>query len=336
MSNNYSQNQSRSTHRSYGNKQHKTMLLNKERKFLISQFPNIKPFYEKTLHNKVDITNRFYISIPLGKKYFIWFTYLNGRPVCVHLNYVFKTRSFQEIKVIACNFDPILCIGTGTILYGTHTTLSNKNVFNIENIFYYKNKKVLFETQYIKFSIIGDILKQHIASKIYLKHEYLFKIPIITTSYKTMKSKLEKLPYSIYCIQHRSWTENIYLNERVEINKTQEAVFVVEADIQPDVYRLYCKEMDDLVNIGYAYIGNIKTSQFMNKLFRCIRENDDIDLIEESEDEDCFEDTRLNKFMLNKTYNMECRFNKKYNKWEPIKLTSKPASLTQELMFIEK
>jgi hypothetical protein len=151
-----------------------------------------------------------------------------------------------------------------------------------------------------------------------------------------MKAKLEKLPYSIYCIQHRSWTENIYLNERVEINKTQEAVFLVEADIQPDVYRLYCKEMDDLVNIGYAYVGNIKTSQFMNKLFRCIRENDDIDLIEESDDEDCFEDTRLNKFMLNKTCNMECRFNKKYNKWEPIKLTSKPTSLAQELMFIEK
>jgi len=322
--------------RSYRNHSTSSTLLNKERKFLISQFPNIKPFYEKTLHNKVDIKNRFYISIPMGKKYFIWFTYLNGRPVCVHLNYVFKSRSFQEIKIIACNFDPVLCVGNGTILFGTHLLLNGKNIFNIENIFYYKNKKILFETQYLKFSIINTLLKCNIAPKIYLKHEYVFKVPIITTCYKTMKSKLEKLPYRIYCIQHRSWTENIYLNERVEINKTQEAVFTIEADIQTDVYRLYCKGTDDLVNIGYAYIGNIKTSHFMNKLFRHIRENDNIDLIEESEDEDYFEDTRLNKFMLHKSYNMECIFNKKYNKWEPIKLTNKPISNAQDMMFIEK
>ena len=28
------------------------MLLNKERKYLISKFPKVKPFYEKTLHNR--------------------------------------------------------------------------------------------------------------------------------------------------------------------------------------------------------------------------------------------------------------------------------------------
>ena len=313
-----------------------SLLSNKDRKQLMSEFPNIKPFYEKTLHNKVDINDRFYISIPMGKKLFIWFTYLNERPACIQLNYVFKTRSFQEIKVINCNFDPTLCVGKGTILYGTHVLLNYRNLFNIENIFYYKNKKVVFETQYIKFNIIETMLKQSISSNIYLKHEFMFKVPLITTCYKTIKSKLEKLPYNVYCIQHRSWTQNIYLNEKINVDRTQKAIFTVEAELNTDVYSLYCKHNDDLVNIGYAYIGNIKTSKFMNKLFRCIRENDNIDLIEESEDEDCFEDMRLNKFMLNKTYDMECIFNNKYKKWEPVKISNQPISEKQDLMFIEK
>jgi hypothetical protein len=317
-------------------KSQKSLLLNKERKYLISQFPNVKPFYEKTLHNKVDIKNRFYISIPMGRKYFIWFTYLNGKPVCISLSYMFKTRSFHQIKQISCNFDPVLSIGTGTILYGTHILIKNKNVFNIENVFYYKNKKMMFESQYNKFTIIHNILKSHLSSKIYLKHEYLFKVPLISNSYKSIYSKIHKLPYSIYCIQHRSWTENIYINEKVEINKIDCATFRITAEVNTDIYNLFCLEKENLVNVGYAYIGNIKTSKFMNKLFRCIRENDDIDLIEESEDEECFEDMRLDKFILNKSYNIECIFNKKFNKWEPVKLSNNPIIQKQELMFFEK
>ena len=74
----------------------------------------------------------------------------------------------------------------------------------------------------------------------------------------------------------------------------------------------------------------------MNKLFRCIRENDNIDLIEESEDEDDFEDTRNNKFLLNTTYSIRCMFNNKYKKWEPIKTTNEPITKKQELLFLEK
>ena len=95
-------------------------------------------------------------------------------------------------------------------------------------------------------------------------------------------------------------------------------------------------DKDNLVNIGYAYIGNIKTSIFMNKLFRSIRENNDIDLIEESEDEETFEDISSDKFILGNTYNIKCVYNKKYKKWEPIQLTNEPITSKQELLFLEK
>ena len=109
------------------------MLSNKERKYLLTQFPKVKPFYEKTLHNKVNTNdkNTFYVIIPNGRKYFIWFTYLNGKPICVSLSYVFKTRTDQQIQVIKCNFDNRLCTGNGTILYGTHVLLKKYNLFSI-------------------------------------------------------------------------------------------------------------------------------------------------------------------------------------------------------------
>jgi hypothetical protein len=312
------------------------MLLNKERKYLISQFPKIKPFYEKTLHNKVDVKNRFYVVIPTGKKFFIWFTYLNGRPVCVSLNYLFKTKNIQHIKIIPCNFDPILCSGIGTILYGTHVLLQGNNIFSVENIFYYKNKRILFESQYNKLNLICRILNQHLSHNIYLKQEYLFKLPIINDSHKSILSKLDKLPYNIYCIQHRSWTENIYLNEKITVRKIHYAVFSISSERQTDIYTLFCDNKGDLENVGYAYVGNIKTSKFMNKLFRRIRENDDIDLIEESEDEDTFENTSDDKFILNKTHNIRCVYNKKFKKWEPLKLTEEPVTKKEELIFLEK
>lgn len=74
----------------------------------------------------------------------------------------------------------------------------------------------------------------------------------------------------------------------------------------------------------------------MNKLFRCIRENNDIDLIEESEDEDTFEDIAADKFILGKTHNVKCVYNKKYKKWEPIQITNDSVTTKQELLFLEK
>ena len=312
------------------------MLLNKERKYLISKFPKVKPFYEKTLHNKVDNKNRFYVVIPTGRKYFIWFTTLNNKPVCVSLSYVFKTKMIQKLKIIKCNFDPLLAFGNGTILYGTHVMLKKHNLFSVENIFYYKNKRVLFETQFIKFSIIKQILSNYISNKIYLNNEYLFKIPIINTSHRSILSKLKKLPYNVYCVQHRSWIDNEYLNEKITFEINQKAIFSVKAEIETDVYSLRCMDKDNLVNVGHAYIGNIKTSIFMNKLFRSIRENNDIDLIEESEDEETFEDISSDKFILGNTHNIKCVYNKKYKKWEPIQLTNEPITSKQELLFLEK
>ena len=75
-------------------------------------------------------------------------------------------------------------------------------------------------------------------------------------------------------------------------------VFLVTADIQFDIYHLfvYGKESKQIY-YNVAYIPNYKTSVFMNKIFRKIRENDNLDYIEESEDEDDFENMDEDKYV---------------------------------------
>jgi hypothetical protein len=60
----------------------------------------------------------------------------------------------------------------------------------------------------------------------------------------------------------------------------------------------------------------------MNRLYRNITENERLDTMEESEDEDDFENTEPDKYVtLSKEYKMVCRFNKRFCKWVPVEVT---------------
>jgi hypothetical protein len=59
----------------------------------------------------------------------------------------------------------------------------------------------------------------------------------------------------------------------------------------------------------------------MNSLFRTIKENTNLDLLEESDDEEEFENNSDSKFVdLNKSYIMKCVFLKRFRKWQPIEV----------------
>jgi hypothetical protein len=72
---------------------------------------------------------------------------------------------------------------------------------------------------------------------------------------------------------------------------------------------------------GVAGIPNYKTSVFMNSLFRKIKENINLDYIEESDDEAEFEDMTEDKFVdIQKVLLMECTFHMKFKKWVPMRI----------------
>ena len=96
----------------------------------------------------------------------------------------------------------------------------------------------------------------------------------------------------------------------------KEAVFIVKPEIQNDIYSLY---YEDDTFFSTAYIPDYATSVMMNKLFRVIKENNNLDALEESDDEEEFQDEKPDRFVhLNKSYKMVCAFNYKFKKWYPV------------------
>lgn len=104
------------------------------------------------------------------------------------------------------------------------------------------------------------------------------------------------------------------------------AVFQVKPDIQNDIYYLYCYDniSQSLVYYNIACIPDFKTSVMMNKLFRNIKENDNLDFLEESDNEDEFENEKEDRFVyLDREFNMVCSYNYKFKKWVPLKISNK-------------
>ena len=59
----------------------------------------------------------------------------------------------------------------------------------------------------------------------------------------------------------------------------------------------------------------------MNGLFRNIRENKNLDFIEESDDEDDFQNLNEDKYVdMKKTILIECVFDRKFKKWTPMRV----------------
>ena len=59
----------------------------------------------------------------------------------------------------------------------------------------------------------------------------------------------------------------------------------------------------------------------MNRLFRNIKENENLDSLQESDDEEEFENDRLDKFVdLTKEIKMVCFLNMKFKRWVPTRV----------------
>jgi hypothetical protein len=71
----------------------------------------------------------------------------------------------------------------------------------------------------------------------------------------------------------------------------------------------------------YIFIPNYQISVWMNSLFRNIKENQHLDYIEDSEDEEEFENINEDKYVhLDRMLKIECSFHWKFKRWVPIKI----------------
>ena len=306
------------------------MLTHEEKEYILQSFPNIKLSYETIAHKKVYKYNLSMI-IPEGKKCFIWFTSYKEKMSCYILELDAKNRKYiRNIKIANSCFSTSLCYGT--IFYGTLFYHMNSSFFSIEDIFAYKGKDISNMNIIEKINKICYILKNDIKQVAYNNYFLVFGLPVIAksnddleNSLKTIQYKLSAIKYytfsktnSYYLLPFEDYTEDRKIERKYE-KPTNGKIFVCKPDMQNDIYHLYTQDNE---YVGLAAIPDYKTSIMMNNLFRVIKENIDLDALEESDDEEEFENANLDKFVyLDKSYKMICNYNNKFKKWVPIKIT---------------
>jgi hypothetical protein len=274
----------------------------------------------------------------------MWFSFCAAGDVAYLLD-LDKDRRIVKSSVVPLHFDQSLALGT--VLYGV--LLQETNTFIIEDIYYYRGIPMQYLTTGEKLYYVHDLLQKYMPSG-----SVSLALPALWFNNAREPEKLDesKIPYLVHHVQYRSLTSivpflNCVIARKPAVDKEvdakivmrpvsnivpdykkpqyrQKALFRVKADIQFDIYNLYVYGRNKSFEYyDVAYIPNYRASVFMNGLFRFIKENANIDFIEESEDEREFEDVREDRFVnLSKTLNIECEFNHKFKRWAPLRVVN--------------
>jgi hypothetical protein len=314
-------------------------------KTVLNRFPKFELSYETISHKKVSSEKyNVAIAIPQGKKHFAWFSFHENKNVC----YLFELNREKKIAKTSMKTIPVdHSIALGTIVYGTLLD-TEFPVFVVEDIYFYKGISVKNFAFSQKLGIIENMFN------ILEKHpELSFALPYVwkwnDTEIELPQKIIDESGYPIHHIQYRSFTEIMpYVNlstkqktdpkivipqtrwkvsHKFDYNKPQykySTVFEIKADVQFDIYHLFAfGENKSRIYCGITAIPTYKNSVFMNSNFRNIRENKNIDYIEESDDEDDFENADFSKYVnLEKTIVMECVFHNRFKKWIPLRLAN--------------
>jgi len=298
---------------------------------IFSRFPNIKLSYEHITHKKVHTFN-YMIAMPSGIKAFAWFSVYKDKRVC----YILEKQHIYIVNVMASSQ---LNYGIGTIFYGTVLTSTS---FCIEEIYYYKGTQIKNHSFIDKLTLYKAFFKHDIGHCDDLGF-MRFGLPVIERK-STMSNVAYNISYIKYICDNTIINSHI-LSETIEkqhpqshphphpqSRQSQEVIFNVKPHIQNDIYMLhtYHNSKDDYY-YGLAYIPTCTTSVMMNSIFRNIKENANLDKLEESDSEEEFENDNVDKFVyLDKSCYMVCVYNAKFKKWVPIKLAEKGAKVISQ------
>jgi len=289
----------------------------------LKNFPNIELFYNH-IYKKV-YSYEYLLAIPKGNKSFVWFTNYNNFPVAILINISNSYNNYEIINAYTINvqFNNDL---TNAIFYGTNLIINEKLYFFIEELFNYKNidmniisNKNSFLT---KINCINNILKNEIFFSDE-KNSIIFGTPLIHNNYSKLLNLIKNSPYEIKEITYILNDTVIHSYHRYK-NYSESNIFKVCKTNQTDIYKLYSNDENQEYKFhSIAFIPNYKTSIMMNKIFNKLKDQNNLDYLEDSDDEDCFENEKENEQKKQENILMICKFNYKFEKWIPISLVLK-------------
>ena len=283
----------------------------------------------------------YYILYPKGRRGYLWFTYYKKELLCllIFINNKNLDDISNEIYKYEINYDNTLCYNNvlliGTYFYkyiNSNNNNSNNNrplclqhYFVIDNVLNYNYYNAIMSVNNnSNFNFKLNLCKKVV--QVISNSTFNINLGIILDNYDSIFKIIYKLNYDIYCVgcySNNKYLGNFILNvqssKTTNKNETNYGYnFRVTASLTPDIYNLYILDNNKEIFYEYALIDSYKTSVFMNDLFRKIKENKNLDLLEESDDEEEFENIDLEKYInLGKSYIIECFYNKKFKKWIP-------------------
>jgi hypothetical protein len=311
---------------------------------ILHEFPKFELSYETMMHNKVHDSD-IMCACPEGDKCFAWFTEYNDENVCF-LFELEKRSKDRAIKIAVTSFNDALVYGSGTILCGTVFKYNDVSCFCIQDMYYYKGINMTGYSYLKKLQTMKTCLEKDLTNVALTNKFTIFGLPIFSTNFGALLQDISSLPYKVDTIQFRYFnskkiscvkyykpnSNNNGINNKNRVDngqavagqavaKTNKAVFRVSPQIQTDIYNLFAYKDGKEEFFSIAFIPDLKTSMFMNKLFRNIKENSNLDALEESDEEAEFENEREDKYVfLDKSFKMNCQYNHKFKKWVPVDL----------------
>jgi|UniRef100_A0A6C0DYN0 hypothetical protein len=313
-------------------KQKTGLVLFNNSKNIMHRFPNKLYSNSFNIPNLIDNAD-YYVLKPKGIKSYLWFTYYKKDLLCLlifmnkHSNIMDETNEFYYYNI---NYDKRLCYNN-VLLNGTYfykiIKKTVKHYFILDNVLNYNyfNLDKFTINEHNDFTYKLNLYK--LILPFLINTNYKIYLGIILDNYSAIFKHIYKLDYKLYsiaCYNKKKYLGNfIVSNSSNNLEKPAPANFRVYACINQDIYKLYVLENNKEVFYDYALIDSYKTSVFMNNLFRTIKENSNLDLLEESDCEEEFENIDLSKYVnLEKSYIIECIYNKKFKKWIPINLAN--------------
>jgi hypothetical protein len=216
--------------------------------------------------------------------------------------------NYNKLKIFHVRLRGNKKLYNGTLFLGNLMRIDNKSIFLIKNI-YIEQNKLISENYLSKIKIIDNILNEIKTDKVFdtfeLKVIRYYKI--IKKDLDEFKNKLPntKLPIEgIHFINIDQSKMDYYNMTNINTNDNKSLyTFQVKKLNVPDVYELYCEKNNITIKYGIACILSLEKSRNIANLFNNI-------------------DTLL----------MDCQYNKKFNKWEPIKITTNNISKFEDII----
>lgn len=286
---------------------------------MLRRFPRLELSYDKVVHKKVSgpppredpshpgAPSDLYAVVPKGDRAWLWFTYTGRKNAC----FVVKGRDLTMYTT--CFADEL---ALGTILPGTLFKVNGHTHFASHDIAHYEGRDVTNEPFERRLAMLRKMFQTQVKWTP-LCRGLIIGVTVLTKSFEEAQCHAGAVPYLVYGIRtiRPDGTSKGHLLSKQ--NARREAVFNVRADIRSDIYHLYYA--GDRGEPLIAAVPSYKRSVALNSIFRHIKENENLDALEESDEEAEFEDVREERHVdLQKSALMRCVYHKRFNKWEPV------------------